>query len=93
MYNTEHTMLHILMYTLLQYQNIASVFHFTLSKIIFIKFAKCRIFLSFTMLLNLVVDWCIRQYLSKYVRLFVKQKMVIQIHSEIRQHFQNIQDI
>ena len=29
----------------------------------------------------------------KYVRIFDKQKMVIQIHNEIRHHFQNIQDI
>ena len=48
---------HIIVYIIIQS---ITVFHFTLSKIILMKFAKLRIFvLSFIMLLNLGAEGCI----------------------------------
>ena len=57
------------MYTLLHNQ--LQFFHFTLSKIILMKFAKLRNFvLSFIMRLNLGAEGCIWQYFGRYVRLW-----------------------
>ena len=63
------------MYTLLYNQ--LQFFHFTLSKIILMKFAKLRNFvLSFIILwiiihyLNLGAEGCIWQYFGRYVRLW-----------------------
>ena len=58
----------MLMYTLIYNQ--LQFFHFTLSKIIVMKFEKLRNFvLSLIMLLNLGAEGCIRQYFGTYVRL------------------------
>ena len=58
-YNITHINVYIIMQSI-------TVFHFTLSKIILMKFAKLRNFvLSFIMRLNLGAEGCIWQYFGR----------------------------